>query len=128
MKPCVRYLPQAIGSSLTHRNRPHVCWRTQATPPEVSWTYSNDAEYMSVLADAKAEDIRFLQSPEARAHDDFDTDLADEAPEIIEALIDSRESGRRFPVTPSPIRVEPPRPVPIKRSRGPDHIQDQWDH
>ena len=48
--------------------------------------YSNDAEYMAALADAEAEDIKFLQSPEARTHDDFDEDLAEEASEIMEAL------------------------------------------
>jgi aminoglycoside phosphotransferase len=47
--------------------------------------YSDDAEYMAALADAEAEDIQFLQSPGARTYDDFDEDLAEEAPEIMEA-------------------------------------------
>ena len=71
--------------------------------PKCLGPYSNDAEYVSALADAEAEDIRFLQSPEARTHDDFDTDLADEAPEIMEALIEHQ--GIRAALFPSHPRL-----------------------
>ena len=53
--------------------------------------YSDDAKYMAALADAEAEDMVFLQSPEARTHSDFDEDVADDAPEILEALGELRE-------------------------------------
>jgi len=71
--------------------------------PRCLGPYSNDAEYMAALADAEAEDIRFLQSPEARTHDDFDMDLADEAPEIMEALIELQ--GIRAALFPSHSRL-----------------------
>ena len=54
--------------------------------------YSDDAEYMATLADAEAEDMKFLQLPEARTHDDFDEDVAEDAPEILEALRELREA------------------------------------
>jgi len=53
--------------------------------------YSNDAEYMAAHIDAETEDMKFLQSPEARTHDDFDEDVAEDAPEILEALRDLRK-------------------------------------
>jgi aminoglycoside phosphotransferase len=64
--------------------------------------YSNDAEYTAALADAEAEDIRFLQSPEARAYDDFDEDLAEEASEIMEAW--GELQGVRATLFPSHLR------------------------
>ena len=48
--------------------------------------YSDDAEYTTALTDAEAEDMKFLQSPEARTYDDFDEDVANDTPEIEEAL------------------------------------------
>ena len=48
--------------------------------------YTNDGEYMVALTDAEVEDMKFLQSPEARTHPDFDEDLVEEAQGIIEAL------------------------------------------
>ena len=53
--------------------------------------YANDAEYMAALSNAEVEDIEFLQSPEARTLDDFDEDLAEDAPEILEALRELQE-------------------------------------
>ena len=48
--------------------------------------YLNDAEYMAALAGAEAEVAKYLQSPEARTHNDFDEDVAEDTPEILEAL------------------------------------------
>jgi len=53
--------------------------------------YSDDGEYMAALTDAEVEDMKFLQSPEARAYDDFDEDVAKDAPVIVEALRDLQE-------------------------------------
>jgi len=53
--------------------------------------YSNDGDYMAALADAEVEYMKFLQTPEARTYPDFDEDLAEEAPEIIEALGELQE-------------------------------------
>jgi aminoglycoside phosphotransferase (APT) family kinase protein len=53
--------------------------------------YSDDAEYMAALANAEAEDIKFLQSPEARTYADFDEDVANDTPEIEEALRELQE-------------------------------------
>jgi len=41
---------------------------------------------MVALADAEAEDMMFLQLPEAQTFANFDEDLAEEAPEITEAI------------------------------------------
>ena len=67
--------------------------------------YPNDAEYMAALANAEAEDMRFLQLPEARTCADFDKDVAGDAPEILEALRELH--GVREMLFPSHPRVPP---------------------
>ena len=72
--------------------------------------YLNDAVYMAALANAEAEDMRFLQSPEARTYADFDEDVAGDAPKIFEAL---RElNGARETLFPS-LPQAPPRPFAL---------------
>jgi len=67
--------------------------------------YPDDAEYMGALTYAEVEDMKYLQSPDTRAHDDFDEDVAKEAPEILEALRELQEIWRAlFPSRP---RVPP---------------------
>jgi aminoglycoside phosphotransferase (APT) family kinase protein len=53
--------------------------------------YSDDAGYMAALTGAEVEDMKFLQSPDAQTHDDFDEDLAEEASAILEALRELQE-------------------------------------
>ena len=72
--------------------------------------YPNDAEYMAALADAEAEDMKFLQSPEAQTHADFDEDVAEDAPVILEALEELH--GVWETIFPSRPRV-PPRPFAL---------------
>jgi aminoglycoside phosphotransferase len=63
--------------------------------------YPDDAEYMAALTGAEVEDMKFLQLPDARTHDDFDEDLAEEAPEILEALTELQEAWKTlFPSRP----------------------------
>ena len=65
---------------------------------------------MAALAGAEAEDMEFLQSPEARTHDDFDKDVAKEVPEILEALGGLQEAWKTL--SPSP-PLDPPRPFTL---------------
>ena len=67
--------------------------------------YPNDAEYTAALADAETEDVKFLQSPEARARDDFDEDVPEDALRILEALGELREAWAEL--FPSPPRIPP---------------------
>jgi len=71
--------------------------------------YSNDGGYMAALTDTEAEDMKFLQLPEARMYADFDEDLAEEAAESIEALGELQEAWKiLLPSHPqSPVSVRP---------------------
>jgi hypothetical protein len=45
--------------------------------------YSDDAGHMAAFTRAEVEDMKFLRSPEAQTHGDFDEDVAPEAPGIL---------------------------------------------
>ena len=71
--------------------------------------YSDDGEYMAAFMDAEVEDAKFLQLPQARMYAGFDEDLAEDAPEIIEALGMFREAWKTLfpshPRTPHPFAL-----------------------
>lgn len=71
--------------------------------------YSDDGEYTAALMDAEVEDAKFLQLPEARTCAGFDEDLAEDAPEIIEALEMFQEAWKTLfpshPHTPHPFAL-----------------------
>ena len=58
--------------------------------------YSDDVGYMIVLADVEVEDIKFLQFPEARTHDDFDEDAAGDCQKSWKHWESLENPGRRF--------------------------------
>jgi len=60
---------------------------------------------VGALTYAEVEDMKYLQSPDTQGHDDFDEDVAKEAPEILETLRELQEIWRAlFPSRP---RVPP---------------------